>query len=416
MQVSAKNFSLFRFFFGLSMIQQVIDLVPHIHDLGKSTFVFHYPYLWFIEAWSHELIDFLKYISIFSAILLGLGIIPRIAAFIFMLAFGYLFLIDISFYNNHYYLWCLIAFLFVITDTHTSISIVDVLRKNTEKKIDITNYVVFGLLISIVYFYAAVAKINGDWLQGYPMRLLTANRGYPFPKILGLIMSYGGLIFDALMPFILWKKPKAWYVILPYFVFHLSNFFTFNIGVFPLVMLAGWLLFLSLSLVPSKELVAAVIPKVKNHTWQSVSLILFFCFQLLFPLRCYWIGGDMAWHRQGHYFAWRMMLHNHEPKFFQYFVVFPDNKENNYSVKFDKLLTYRQLHNTFNDPYFIWLLAQKLKKDAIKKYKIDKVHVYCQSVVTLNQHPEQGLINDTIDLAAVPYHFFTKNNFITTLK
>ena len=73
-EVSAINFSLFRLFFGLLMIPQVINLVPHIHDLATSTYVFHYPYLWFIEAWSHELIDVLQYISLAAAILLAFGI------------------------------------------------------------------------------------------------------------------------------------------------------------------------------------------------------------------------------------------------------------------------------------------------------------------------------------------------------
>lgn len=414
--VSAVNFSLFRFFFGLLMIPQIINLVPDIHDLATSTYVFHYPYLWFIEAWSHELIDALQYISLTVAILLALGIVPRIAALIFMLSFGYLFLIDMSFYNNHYYLWCLFSFLFAVADTHLSISVIDVLKGRLDKKINITNYAVFGFLVSIVYFYATIAKINGDWLQGYPMRLMTAARNYPFPELTGYIMSYGGILFDGAMSFILWKKPKTWYVVLPYFAFHLTNYFVFNIGIFPIAMLAVWLLYLVLAQYPIAKIFLSI---KKEYKLSSRYLLysLFFTFQILFPTRCYlFIPGNPAWHRQGHYFAWRMMLHNHEPEFFQYYVEFPDNEDNNYHIQFDKLLTYRQLCNTFNDPYFIWQLAQKLKKDAVIKYHTNNVKIFCQSVVTLNQHPMQSIIVETIDLGQTPYHFFTPNNFISTLR
>lgn len=411
---SARNFSLFRFFFGLLMFPQVLNLIPSIHELSNSTFVFHYPYLWFIDAWSHELIDGLAYVSMAAAFLLAIGIIPRLAALVFMLSFGYLFLIDMSFYNNHYYLWCLMAFLFAVGDTNQSISIIDVYHRRFNRNINLNSYIFFGLLISIVYFYATIAKINGDWLQGYPMRLMTAARHYPMPELLGYALSYGGILFDGTAWWILWKKPKAWYVVIPYFTFHLTNYFVFNIGIFPIAMIAAWLIYLTLCQFSARHII--------EHLRQSYRLTptyvlysIFFAFQLLFPTRCYFfISGNPAWHRQGHYFAWRMMLHNHEPEFFQYYVQFPDKEEYNYHIQFDKLLTYRQLCNTFNDPYFIWQLAQKLKKDAIAKYQTDKVQVFCQSIVSLNQHPPTSLIVETIDLSKVPYRFFTPNAFITT--
>lgn len=412
--VSAVNFSVFRFLFGILMIHQVITLVPHIHDLSQSTYVFHYPYLAFVEAWSHSLIDTLQYVSLIAAVFLALGILPRLAAGIFLFAFGYLFLIDMSYYNNHYYLWCLFAFLFVIADTHHAISIFDVIKKNWHKQMDIKNYIIFGLLISIVYFYAAVAKVNADWLQGYPMRLLAKSRGYIFPDEMGYIMSYGGLFFDAIVPFILWRRPLAFYVIVPYVIFHVSNFFVFNIGIFPFVMIAGIFIYITLSKKSFDELRQGLS---FSPNFVNIVYVLFFVFQVLFPLRCYLlIDGNIAWNRQGHYFAWRMMLHNHEPKYFQYFVEFPDNPESNYYINFQKLITPRQWHNTFNDPYFIWSLAQKIKKDAVKKYKTQRVKVFAKSVVQLNQHNEQDLINETIDLSITPYHLIAKNEFINPFK
>lgn len=412
--VEAISFSIFRFLFGMLMIPQILNLIPSIHDLSKSTYVFHYPGLSFIEAYSHELIDTIAGVGIIGAVLLALGILPRLGALIFLLSFAYLFLIDMAFYNNHYYLWCLIAFLFVCSDVHKSISIVDVIKKEYKKTISISNYIVFALLISIVYFYGGVVKLNPDWLQGYPMRMLAAARNYPFPDFAGFFMSYMGIAFDLFIWILLFRKPKAIYTIIPYLAFHLSNYFIFNIGEFPLVMLAAWFVFLPLAKIPIKEYAALLKQEFlyKSHTCKTVIYTLFFLVQLLFPLRSLLTGGNVAWHRQGYYFSWRMMLNNHELIDFQFFVEMSD-KNDRYAVDFSKLLSFRQFSNTYHNPYFIWLLAQKLKKDAEEKYQSANVKVYCRALITLNQHIPRPLINEKIDLGNSSYSFIAKNVFIT---
>lgn len=408
---SALNFSVFRLIFGLLMIPQVYHLLPHVHDLGRSAFVFHYRGLELIEAYSHGLIDFLGYAAIGGALLLAAGILPRIGALVFMLSFGYLFLIDQSFYNNHYYLWLLISFLFVATDTHKSVSLVDVFRKRYSKEIHVRNYFVFGLLISIVYFYGGVAKLNADWLQGYPMRLMTSARKMPNPDMAGYFLSYAGLVFDLAIPFLLWIRPKSWYVVAPYFLFHLGNYFIFDIGEFPLVMMGAWLIYLPLADRPGLSFWQLSKEVTGRRTAWSVLLSVFFIFQLLFPLRSFLVAGDVAWHRQGYNFSWRMMVNNHEATYFQYLVHIPQLNDS-YHVDFSKLLTYRQFYHAYHEPYMIWQLAQKLREDAIVKYKVTEVEVFCKSLIRLNQHPESPLIDSRADLGKADYRPYSKNSFI----
>lgn len=403
--------SLFRCLFGFLMIPQILHLTPFIHELGNSSFVFHYPYLSFIEAYSHELIDFLSSVSIISAILLALGILPRIAALLFMLSFGYLFLIDQAFYNNHYYLWCLIALLFSVIKTSSTISIFDLLKNNTKKQIDLGSYLLFGLLFSIVYFFGGIAKLTPDWLQGYPMILLTESREFPLPKETGLFLSYTGLFFDLSMPFLLWFKPKAWFIAVPYFIFHLSNYFIFNIGEFPIVMLAAWPIFIVISKHSFSDIKKAFQTAFGRLKPTPIFLNIFFCFQLIFPLRSYFIASDVAWHRQGYNFSWRMMVNNHEAEYFQFSVEMKD-KNIQYYVDFSKLLTYRQFYHAYHEPFMIWQLAQKLKTDAQTKYQCKNVSVYCNSVIKLNNRPPRALINTSIDLSKTPYDQFRKNEFI----
>lgn len=409
--ISVKNFSIFRFAFGILMIPQVLHLIPHVHDLSNSTFVFHYPGLSFIEAYSHELIDFLGATSIIGAVFLALGILPRIGALVFLVSFGYLFLIDQSFYNNHYYLWVIIAFLFFIVESNKSISIRDLFHNDVNKKFDSNNQLIFCVLITIVYFYGGLAKLTTDWLTGYPMILLAAERKLPSPEFTGLFISYTGLIFDLFIGFLLWWKPKKWYIFTPYFAFHIINYFTFNIGEFPIVMLFAWLLFLDFSEFPlaekMKTLKALIIkPKIK-----SVFLSFFLIFQLVFPFRSLAVGNDFSWHRQGYNFSWRMMLNNYKSTNFQYYVKI-QNKNIEYYVDFQKLLTFRQYYHAYHEPFMIWQLAQKLKKDGQKKYSSHKVEVYCESVVTLNNREEKQLINPNIDLGRVTYKQLKRNEFI----
>ncbi|MCL9807802.1 HTTM domain-containing protein [Flavobacterium luminosum] len=410
--VSSRYISYFRLAFSVLMIPQIYNLVPHIHELENSCIVFHYPGLDFIEAYSHTFIDIVAGVSYLSVFLLGLGKFPRLGAMGFLITFSYLFLIDISFYNNHYYLWCLIAFLFLIVDQKNWLPIWKFHKKeDLAFQTDIKNYVVFGLLISIVYFYGGIAKINMDWLQGYPMRLMTSSKNYPYPDFLGYFFSYFGLIFDLSIAFLLWYIPKNKLLIFIVISFHLSNYFLFNIGEFPLVMLATWPLFLVISKFLKKHSFIEMIGPIKINSIRSITLFCFFTIQIIYPLRPIIFGKDVAWNRQGYNFTWRMMLNNYKPIYFQFLVSF-ENPNLNYHVDFSKLLTYRQFYHAYHDPYLIWLLSQKLKKDAVLKYEDKEVKIYCKSLFELNQHKPQELINSNIDLSVTKYNHFKKNNFV----
>lgn len=403
-------FSVFRAVFGILIVEQILSLSPYVYDLQNSHIVLHYPNLQFIEAYSVLLVDVLKHTSIIGAVLLALGILPRLGALLFMLAFGYLFLIDMSWYNNHYYLWCLLAFLFVVVDTHNSYSIIDVFKKDTSKKISGIAIQSFKILISIVYLYAAIVKINPDWLQGYPATLWFQNRGYANPNLYGTALSYAGLFYDLLMPFLLWTLPRKIWVAIPYFAFHISNNFMFNIGMFPFVMMAAWLLFAMPNLQFSK-LVHQFKTAIELQIVRMCIILFFIVFNIVFPLRFLLYEGRTSWHRQGYYFSWRMMLDNYEIAEFNFLVKLPTlNKE--YNVDFKQLMTFRQFDNIYNDPYCLWYVSQILKEDAIKKYNEPNPEVYTTSLILLNQHPKRYLINPRLNLANKEYKVLKNNWFI----
>ena len=70
--------------------------------------------------------------------------------------------------------------------------------------------------MGIVYFYGGLAKMNGDWLRGEPMRtFLRTNTDFPIigslftGERMVYLFAYGGLLLDLLIvPFLLWRRTR----------------------------------------------------------------------------------------------------------------------------------------------------------------------------------------------------------------
>lgn len=392
------------------MIQQILALAPHVYDLRMASLVIPYPGLDFIAPYSVGLINLLIGVSLAGAAGLALGLLPRLTALVFTVSFTYLYLIDLSFYNNHYYLWSLLGILFMVVDTQNSYSIIDFFRKDFSKRVSSMAVQSFKLLVSIVYLYAAVVKVNADWMSGYPLIMKFEAMGLAGSEWIGLGMSYGGLLFDFFMAFGLWFLAKKWYVALFYIGFHISNSFLFPIGMFPFVMIAAWLLFAA----PVKSLKTTYREILAGTLIQKARLVtigLFLLFNFVFPLRYLMYEGRTSWHRQGYLFSWRMMLDRYELKDFKFYVNLPEN-EISYFVDFNQFITPRQYLKSFYDAYAIWYMAQKLELDAIQKYGESDPQVFNIATVQLNQHEPKNIYNPDLDLTKHKYRPFDDNKFI----
>ena len=76
------------------------------------------------------------------------------------------------------------------------------------------------VLLGIVYFYAGLAKINSDWLfKAMPLKIWLPSK-YDIPLIGDLLMnqnwfhyamSWSGMIYDLLIPFLLLYKKTRWF-------------------------------------------------------------------------------------------------------------------------------------------------------------------------------------------------------------
>src|SRR5688572_7840896 len=101
-----------------------------------------------------------------------LGCFYRISAVLCFLTFTYVFLLDQALYLNHFYLMCLLALLMIFLPAHRAGSI-DAWRKPSIRTDVLPAWPRLLMLsfLSLVYFYAAVAKMNPDWFRGGALRI-----------------------------------------------------------------------------------------------------------------------------------------------------------------------------------------------------------------------------------------------------
>ena len=263
-----------------------------------------------------------------SAVGILLGAWYRISAVTFFLCFTYIELIDKTYYLNHYYFVSLAAFLFCLVPAHRMFS-VDVWRKPTLRVTHVPRWTIdiLKLQLGIVYFDAGIAKISSAWLiDAMPLRIwLPAQSDLP---IIGPLMAlwwlpwvfaWAGMVYDVTVPFALsWRRTRllAYVAVI---VFHIMTGLMFQIGVFPLVMIAMTLVFfddrLALLLrgsthsMSDKSLEAPLRIEGRKHSLALHGvLVVFFVLQVLIPWRYLLYPGELQWTEEGYRFSWRVML------------------------------------------------------------------------------------------------------------
>ncbi len=273
------------------------------------------------------------------ALALALGVFYRLAALFFFLGFTYLFLLDQARYLNHFYLICLLAFLMIFLPAARAYSIDSALAPSRRlRRVPAWTLGLLRAQIGVVYFFAGVAKLNGDWLRGEPLRAWLAERSdlsLVGPVLVHdwtpWIMSYGGVCLDlSAAPLLYWRRTRPAMLVLTT-LFHLVNASLFSIGVFPWLMISATLLFCEPdwprravrrlrraaggtleAIVPSPEIPVGLVPGGGRAAITVSALALWMSVQVLVPLRHFLYPGDVNWTEEGHRFSWRMKLRSKE--------------------------------------------------------------------------------------------------------
>jgi hypothetical protein len=263
-----------------------------------------------------------------------MGAFYRFSAPMFCLCFCYAELIDITYYLNHYYFFSLFALLMCFLPAHRCCS-VDVWRKPALQVETVPQWAIMLLQfqIFVVYFFAGIAKINSDWLlEALPLRIwLPAHDDLPiigplfrYP-LTAQVFSWAGMLFDTFVIFFLWCRPTRPLAYLAIVIFHTITGLLFQIGIFPLVMIALTTMYFSpefhqktlaqilrvfgtYNMVPENRNEAINATSESPKPWLIWMLGIYVAFQLLFPMRYLLYPGNIFWTEEGYRFAWRVML------------------------------------------------------------------------------------------------------------
>jgi hypothetical protein len=191
---------------------------------------------------------------ILSALGIMFGLFYRISAILFFLSFTWTQLIDATNYLNHYYLVCTLAFLMIFIPAHRSHSI-DVLRSPNLKSTKVPAWCINILIFQFccVYFFAGLAKLNYEWLfRAMPMAIWLPERvdtpllGYFFQfKWVAFAFSWAGALYDLTIWAFLLKRRTRVIAYVFVVIFHVLTKVLFNIGLFPVIMIFGTLIFFS---------------------------------------------------------------------------------------------------------------------------------------------------------------------------
>jgi len=349
-----------------------------------------------------------------SALLVAVGLFYRIAIVMLFLSFTYIELMDKSTYLNHYYFISLVCFLLIFLPANVYFSI-DAYRNKTlgTRYIPQWNIDAIKLMMSILYFYAGLAKVNSEWLlHALPLKIwLPARNDMP---IIGFLFNYGwipyvfswfGCLYDLSIPFLLWNSRTRPFAYIAVVVFHVLTALLFPIGMFPHIMMVAALVFFSAHFhenIIHKIRFMFRIPQTVSNTkpYKTSPLIkwlfvVFFTFQILFPFRYIFYKDELFWTEEGFRFSWRVMLM--EKAGYAQFTV-KDATGKRFVVNNNDFLTTLQEKMMSTQPDMILQYAHILR-DYYAKKGFANPQVYIDSYVALNGRLGKPLISPDVNLA-----------------
>ncbi len=426
----------------------------------EPSFFFTYWPFDFVRPWAGIGMD-LHFLALgLAGLLVAAGLYYRVAAPTLFVLFAYVFLLDKANYLNHFYLVLLVSFLLIWLPAHRAMSL-DVLRRPGLAHATVPTWVLWLMRfqVGLPYFFGGVAKLNGDWLRGEPLRTWLANRT-EFPLVgrffteepVVWTMVYGSLAFDlAVVPLLLYRRTRPLAFALA-MTFHLLNAQLFNIGIFPWMMILLTTVFfppdwprrlveelqgarrhllvlaavigfpigvaaaegvwwiqglvvaigataLTLDLITSERITPT---SHEVSTVRPVVLLLlgiWVATQVLVPLRHFAIPGDVHWTEEGHRFSWHMLVRSKDGS--AHFIVSDVANGTVWEVDPVDWLTTRQIDDLAGRPDMILQFAHYLEE---RWHEMGHANIEVRAVTTisLNGRLQQQLIDPAVDLTGQP--------------
>lgn len=413
----------FRILFGILVFIGLVRFVSMgwVEDF-YITPKFHFKYYGFQWVKTLGVYTYLLFaIAMISSIGIVLGYRYKLSIVLFFLSFTYIELIDKTTYLNHYYFISILSFVLCFLPLNAAYSLDTLRKQKTHTTVPSWTIDVIKILLSIVYFYAGLAKLNSDWLlKAMPLKIWLSTKTDLF--LIGsfmnqnwfhYVMSWSGAVYDLSIPFLLFYKKTRPFAFIAVVVFHVFTSILFNIGMFPYIMIVATLIFFEASLhqkiiVFFKYLCKNIFKiQIKNTSIISVNkrletskkslfiISLFIIIQLILPFRSKLYPGELFWHEQGFRFSWRVMLM--EKLGDTNFTVRDSVSGKQFYVDNNDFLTSFQRKQMSSQPDFILEYAHYLG-DHFKSQGHQNIQIFADSHVTLNGRLHKRFINPKTDL------------------
>lgn len=399
--------AIYRILFGLLMCISLLRFMYEgwIEACYLSTdFHFTYQYFSWVKPSIHlNTMYCLVACGCILAIMIAIGFLYRFAIISFFFLFTYLELIEKSWYLNHYYFVSIIAFLLCFIPADNALA----LNRKGRKALASTYANVLRLQIAIVYFYAGLAKLRSDWLlEAQPLKTwLKTKTDIPFIgqwfayEETAYLFSYGGAIYDLSIPFLLYYSKTRPLALIAVIGFHVMTAILFPIGMFPWIMIAGSLIFITdaewKKHLKITGLATSLVKAPKAPNWILFVLGIHFIIQLFLPARRFFYPENQLWTERNYRFGWNVMLAEKtgRTKF-----KITDLSNGKTWVEYPKdELTIIQNKQMSYQPDMIWQYANHLAKQYADK-GVDSVSVFVDCFVSFNGRPATRYLPSTLDL------------------
>ena len=419
--------AVFRMMFGVMMAYSLIRFAANGWIelvLVEPTFFFKYKAFPWTVVWEPAGLYLHFTVAALAAVMVALGLWYRFAIIVFWFGFAYLQLLDVTLYLNHYYLVLLLGGIMAFLPLNAGWSI-DAWRNPSIRRPTLPTWMTALLCfqIAVVYFYAALAKAQPDWLlHAQPLNIwMRARTETPIiGPLLGKLwvayaMSWAGFLYDlTIWVFLLIRSTRALaYVVV--FVFHTMTAVFFEIGMFPIIMTVATTLFFDadwprrlLRRVPNMAAVVPPSPAQRDVSsppkWSlttrlaAATIAIYAAFQLLFPLRHYLYPGDVLWDEQGMRYAWKVMVREKNGSIT--YRVKQRSTGRTFEVTPLRYLTWRQFSDMSGQPDLIVQLGKHIAWD-FKRKGFGEVEVRVDALVSLNGRKPALLIDPDVDLNRV---------------
>ncbi|MDP3929059.1 MAG: HTTM domain-containing protein [Bacteroidota bacterium] len=417
----------FRIIFGLATFISTARFLylgwVDLHFVNTQVQFKYFGFEW-VQLATASIMYAIHYLMLAASLGIVFGAFYRVSAIMFFISFTYCELIDITYYLNHYYFVSLIAFLLIWMPANAHFSW-DAFVKPSIRKSFVPAFTIqiFKFQLILVYFFAGIAKINYTWLmEALPLKIwLPANSDFPFIgwlfnyPLTAHVFSWAGMLFDiSIGLFLLLPQTRffAWLLVL---FFHLLTGALFQIGVFPLVMVASTLIFFSAHfhqniLLFLNKFIKFPFLSEPNYADEKPTgnllgsslitgvILCWVSFHILFPLRYVLYPGNLFWTEEAYRFGWRVMLM--EKAGTATFYVQEKSSQREGVVDNSDFLNVHQEKQMAMQPDLILQYAQFLKNHYQRQgVSVDKVSA--EVYVTLNAKPSKLLFNPQLNLLEI---------------